>query len=296
MMKWIIRLVLLVIVVTVGVAVGGYFYIDAIAQQAVERGGSYAMGVPTTVQSVRVKPMAGEVALKELRVDNPQGFERQHFFTLGSGEAAVKLSSLMGEQVTIPRIHLDGVMINLEKNKDGTANYQKIMENLQKVSGSPDEQPEQQKAGKRYVIKDLRITDIKVRTDIPLVSVAMKQPIEIADIHLQDVGSDTDNGVLMSQLTGIIMQSVLKAVATQLTDVLPGTVIGGLETGLGGIGDIGGKTVGELGGAVTKSAEDLTKGAGDVGEGAGKIVEGVGGLLGGKKKQDTANTQEQNNE
>jgi len=257
------------------------------------------MGVPTTLKSISIKPMAGEVTLDELKVDNPQGFQQQHFLTLRKGEAAVKLTSLMQEQVTIPRVHLDGVMINLEKDADGKANYQHIMEHLQKVAGSPEEQPEAQKEGKRYVINDLRITDIKVRTNMLPASGAIQQPIPIADIHLQDIGSDTDQGVMMSQLTGIVMKSVLAAVAHQLTGVLPGAVIGGLDAGLKGIGDIGGKTIEELGGVMGKGAEGLKEGAdklkegaGKVGEEADKIIEGVGGLFGGKKDKTEDQTTE----
>ena len=304
-MKWLARLLLGIIIVLALAAIGVYIYIDTIAAQAVERGGTYATGVQTQVGSVRLKPFAGEVRMNQLTVDNPEGFDREHFVALGRGAVDVEPGSLMEEQVVIPRIKLSDLALSLER-KDGKANYEQIMANLRKVAGSPEDQPDEQKQGKRYIIRELIISDIKVHCDMPLAA-AIEQPITIADIRLENIGSDTDRGVLMGQLTGIIVQSVLKRVSTQLANVLPGPVVGALETGVGGIGEIGGMTAEKLDGAakkgvdtlkkgVEKGADELEKGAKELEKGAKETIEGFGDMINGdddQKEQQNSDTQNQ---
>ncbi|MDX1682749.1 MAG: hypothetical protein R3336_06495, partial [Phycisphaeraceae bacterium] len=55
--------------------VGIFIYIDSIAATAVERGGTYALGVDTRLADADVGIFAGEVTLDGLTVDNPEGFK-----------------------------------------------------------------------------------------------------------------------------------------------------------------------------------------------------------------------------
>ncbi len=283
-MKWLGRTVLVLVVLLILAGVGGYFYMDAIARHAVERGGAYATGVPTSVDAVNIKPTAGQVTLHDLTVDNPEGFEREHFLSLDQGEVAVAIGSLMKDEVVIPRLHLKGVKLDLAHNDQGKANYQIIMDNIEKVAGSPEDQPEDQQ-GKRYIIKELVISDIQVTTDYPLVS-EVKQPITIADIRMENVGSKTKNGVLLSQVYGIVIRSVLLNASTQLTDVLPKAVVGSLQDGVRQIGSIGGMTVEDLGSLLKDAGKIGDQLGGDAGKNVGKALKGIGGLLNHKQDQE----------
>lgn len=299
-MKWIIRLALLVVVVVVAAVVGVFFYINTIAKHAVERGGTAAMGVPTTVDGVSIGVFRGEAGINGLTVANPQGYKTPHFMTMDDADAKVSLGTLRQDKVVIPYIRLDDLDINLEKLGD-KANYEVILENLKKLETGQTPDPQEEKVdAKKYVIQEVAITNIKVHAKyLPLGktgSLPTSLDVDIPEIRIKDFGSESDNGVVMSELTGIIVKSVLTAISKKTGGLLPPELLGGLNDGLSqlkGVSDLGIEVLGDVSGTVegvTKVVGDVTKDAGkaveDVSKEVNKIGEGIGNLLGGKKKEE----------
>lgn len=300
-MKWIKRIVVLLVLVVVLVAVVGVIAIDRLTKAGVEKGGTYAMGVETKLNSIHVGLFSGSVSLDGLSVANPEGFKADHFMSLGDGSVEVTLGSLMGDKVEVPSLKLNKINLVLEKDK-GTANYQVILDHLAKVTGGGEEPaPDTTEEGKKFVIKELVITDINVKAEV---IGGMSVPIKIPEIVLTDIGSDSDKGVLLKDLSGIILTAILSTVVEQAGDLLPGGIGEGLSGGLAAVGDLGdfgvklvgdvtaqaGAIVGEAAEKLGESAEELGKKADQVKEEAGKTVdklsEGLGGILGGKKKDE----------
>lgn len=317
-MKWIIRLgaVLIGIVVLVGVI--GYISINKIAKAGVEHGGTYALGVDTKLKDINVGVLSGSLSMNGLSIANPEGFKADHFLSLGDGNVQVSLGSLMSDQVDVPVLKLSDIQIDLEKDK-GKANYDVILEHLAKVTGGEEpSQPAEKTGGKKFVVHELLIKNVKVNAQV---IGGISVPVVIPEIKLTDVGSDGE-GVTLGDLSGIIVTSILATTVETAGDILPGGIGEGLQGGLKAVGDLGNfgvQVIGDVttaaGEVVGKAAEVVGEGAkqageavkavgdtanqtvgeagkavGDVGKEAGKAVEsigeGLGGLLGGKKKDE----------
>ena len=293
-MKKLLILVLLLIVLLIGVAVGLFVYLDSAVKIAVEKGGTYAMGVDTTLSSASVGVLSGKLGLKDLRIANPQGYKTDRFFGLGEGNVAVSLGSLRGEVVEIPTLALSDITINLERTGD-KANYQVIMDNLKRFEsgGSTGEKPPSDQ--KRFVITQLTIRNVKVHVDLlPLGGELTTVNIPIESVELKDVGT-AGKGVPLPELANIIVKALLAVVTEKGGKLLPGEILGDLTNGLSqlaNLGDLGIKLQSEIGAeaqklidqTVGKAVDDAKKAAQDaIDNAAKKAGEGLKNLLPGKK-------------
>lgn len=316
MWKWIGRIIAVVVVLLIVGLIAAYFYLDSIAKEAIERGGTYATGVDTEVDSVSLGLFGGTFGMKEFELDNPEGlgFQTDHFLELGEADLAVSLGSLRKDVVVVPRIHLADIDLNLER-RGGKQNFDVILENLQKLSSDEPTPPED---AQQWVVNDLTISNVKVTaTGEGLLSDNQAVTFTIPQIQLTDVKSDS-----LAELQGQVIKQVLGAVAQQAPQQVLGVMGQELLGGVAKVGEIGeatlakveqatavvagaaeraqeaagavsekigavapeaGKAVGEAGeklGEVGKEAGDAAKQAGE------KLQEGLGGLLGGGKKDD----------
>ena len=83
-----------------------------------------------------------------------------------------------------PLLTLDGLTLSLERNKQG-ANYDIVLANLaakEKSEGAAGE------PGPRFVIRELVIRDVKVRSHVNLGIAKPMVPLEVPEIRLRNVG------------------------------------------------------------------------------------------------------------
>ncbi len=286
-MRLIKLLLILVIVLVLLIAIAGiavFAYVDSIAKTAVERGGTYALGVQTKLGDADVDIMGGEFEMSKLEVANVAGYPAPHFLTLGDGSVAVSLNTLREPTVVLPHLKLDEIDVRLEK-KGGESNYNVILENLKKVSGGGDKPAPQPAPGeeKKFIINELTITDVTVHVDL-MESGALggalkplsKVTVPIDEIKLQNVGKTGEgvagSGVTMSQLANIIVQAVLAAAVEKGGELIPGDILGDLQGKLASLGDLSKLDIKVLG-DVKGTVEDLTKSADDVKKKAEEAVE-----------------------
>lgn len=315
-MKKLIKLAFILVLLVVVVVIGGVLFVSAranqLAKRAVEEGGSYALGVPTKVDSVKLGIFSGEFGLKGLDVANPAGggaaFTSPRFLGLGSGDVKVDYSALQQPVITLPALTLSDIDVSLEK-KGGKANYQVILENLKKLQDSGGSKPSSKPAGEeqRFVIAKLLITNVNISVDMldaGGLSQLAKVRIPIEKIELDNVGKTGDGvkgtGVTMEELVSIVVQAVLKATTEQGGSILPGELLGDLQGSLGQLDALKGlplavvadpkKFVDDLGGKVKDLGKDVGDKLKDAGKDVGdKLKDGLDGLLGGgkdKKKED----------
>ncbi|MCE9592395.1 MAG: AsmA family protein [Planctomycetes bacterium] len=287
-MKKLLRIavvLLLILVVVIGVVI---FMLDGIAKSRIESATTTMLGVKTTVGSLNIKLISAQGRIGNLNIANPDGYKADHFMTLKKGELGVSLSSLLGDTVEVPKIELDGIDVMLEK-QGGKANYEAILANMKKGETQPDP-ADPQKTGKKFMVREIVIRNLMVHVDMmPLVGNVTKLDVPIEEIHMTNVGSDSDNGVQMKELSGTIVKAVFTAIAAKGGGILPAELttdlLGGLSH-LKGVGDIGVKFTGEATKQLTNITGALGKGVGDVvGKDAGKALEGLGGIFN-KKKTD----------
>jgi hypothetical protein len=238
LLKWLRRLLLLVglgVVLTVG---GGYAYLDWLTQAAVEQGAGYATGTRAEVAEADLAPWAGRLGVQEVTVANPKlpgggSFQSPHFFKLGEGRFALDWSTLFSETVHMPELVLNNLHLHLER-RGGTSNHQIILDRLEKLTES--DRPTE---ARKYVIDRLLVENVTVtlrgypggrRT------VNLSQPIE-----LKNIGSNTDKGVLASEVTAVVMQAVFKSILVDVASLPKDLVrdVGGMLQDLKGLDELG---------------------------------------------------------
>lgn len=298
-MKVVGVLVLLVVLVVVGI----FVYVDRIAKVAIERGAAFALGLDTSVDSVRIRFVAGKFGLSGLRVANPSGFETAHFVSLDRGDLHVDLGSLRGPAPVVSVFELEGIDLNVERNK-GKTNYGVILESLQRMEGGEKERPAETGGGKKFTIRELTIKDVTAHVKlVPVGGELSAVDVKIPEIRLKDVGSDS-GGVPLAELVGVVVKAILRTVVEKGAN-LPTAIAGSLRGGLGKLGGVsmqvsdvvtesGGKVIektgellGEAGGKAGEKIGAMGEATGEAGEKAGagarKALEGVKGLF--KKKE-----------
>jgi hypothetical protein len=286
------RLVILALVLVVLLILGGgvvIYRLDALVRVGIEKAATYALGVETTVGEADLGLVRAELAMRNLVVRNPDGFRAAHFLQLDDASTALSIGSLRQPTVVVPHLTLDGLDMHLEKSGD-QANYNVILNNLKRF-----ETTEPAPDAKQFIIRQVKLTRVMVHTNLaPIGGEATMLDVPIDEIVLEDVGSE-NRGVVLAELTSVIVQAVLVAVVNKGVN-LPLDLVKDLTAGLGELSDLedlteGAVTVaGEALMEVGKVGEEALKGAGDVGEevlkGAGEAVKGIGDLLGGQKKGD----------
>ncbi|MEM8782775.1 MAG: AsmA family protein [Planctomycetota bacterium] len=285
-MKWVLRIVGLLVVVVLVVAVVAFFMLNTIVKTAVQTAGASATGVQTDLDGVNISPFSGAATISDFRLGQPEGFDGEVLFSLSAADVQVAPGSLLGDTVQVPKVHIDGAHLTVSF-ANGKLNLQKLMEQIaERTGGAAEEEPADPDApGKNVVIDDLRITNTTVSGSVALFP--GQPPIEIndlkiADIEKQGIGSD-GSGVKLEDALGIILETIIVNATEGIASNVPGLT--DLEN-----------MVGDVAGAAGQAAEEVIGNAGDqanqVIEGAGqKIEEGIGGLLGGfgqKKEQDDA--------
>jgi len=247
-MKWVIRILVVLIVLVGGFIGSSYWWLDGTARQLVEQEGSDALGVTVELKKLSIGILKGTASLGELNIANPPGCEKPYFFDLKEGATAINLGSVMEDEIRIPSIELSGLTMYIEpvKGGGGKYNYDKLLENIEKYTKSEEAKPED-KGEKTVVIEKLVIKDIKVYYKTKAFVTA---PVHIDEIVMNDIGSD-GSGVDMGELMSIILSGTLSGIANEL----PGAIGNGIKAGVGKLGDIGGVAVEGLSHAATKSVE-----------------------------------------
>ncbi len=272
---------LVVLLVVVGLIVV-MVSINGIARAGIEKGGTYALGVPTTLRDANVGVLSGTFAMSGLQVANPEGFSSPNFLTLGDGAVAVSFASLRSDTVEIPTLRLETITASLER-KDGASNYQTILNNLKSLSGSGESKPASKPAGdgKKFVIGELLIRDVKVHLDVfggpgGALQKLTAVDIPIDEIKLSNVGKTgsgvAGSGVTMGELTSIIVRAVLAAAVQKGGGLIPGDILGELQGSLASLGNLEGlgmNVVANAKGAV----ENLAGEAGKIAEQGQKSIE-----------------------
>ena len=300
-----------VVLVVVGV-IAAFIYINQLAKAGVERGATYALAVPTSLDNADIKLFKGQFGLSGLTVSNPEGYTTPHFLDLGSGSAEIDFSTMQDEIVEIPSLVLEDIDIYLDK-EDGKANYEVILENLARFESTTDDTkddtadpaPDPDAPTKKYVIRKVEIRNVTAHVEfLPVAGNLTRTTVVVPEIILEDVGEK--DPVTVAKLTNVLIKAIFASVINVGSGVLPEGLVNGLNAGLGGLTDLASagigmgvdmgegvvNVVGDVGGAAVGAVGDVAGAAagavGDVGEGVGDAVKGVGGLIGlGGKDDDT---------
>jgi uncharacterized protein involved in outer membrane biogenesis len=214
-MKKFLGIFLLLIILIIG---GTLFYIDSILKSAMEKGGTLALGTPTSVNSVSLGILSGKLDMGGLKVSNPEGYDTSHFLLLKDFNVAVNLNSLMKDRVQVPHIILDGLNINLEKkSKSKNTNVQQILDHLKTLDSgkkvASKGKGSKKESGKEFSVDLLQIKNVSATAVFaPQLGDKGKVEVKVPDITMKDVGSG-DKGLTLDELSVLIVSKVLDAMA-----------------------------------------------------------------------------------
>ena len=228
--KKILTLVALLLII---VAVVGFVFINHLAKAGIEVGGKAALGVPTRVDGVHVGLFSGSAELSKLNVGNPEGFTSPSFLTLNSGAVAVSLPSLLGDVVEIPTLELDGVDLYVEKNKEGRANYQVIMDHQKKRETDEPAKTKADKSdesGKKLIIKQVKITNVTMHADV--LPAGPPVLVVVPEILLTNVGTSDGAGVNTAEVVNILVKAIFASAVANSANLLPADVLADMNAGL----------------------------------------------------------------
>jgi hypothetical protein len=281
-MKIVLRSLVVLVLLVVAALVAAVLGIDSIARTAVEKGGTYALGVDTKLAKADIGLFAGKTELGGLTVANPPGFETTPFLGLGHAQLAVTLSSLRSDVVEVPLFSLSDVAILLQK-REGKTNYGVILDNLKRFESGqppPEQKPQPKGEGKRFVIRKIEIKNVSADIDLlPIGGEATRAKVTIPSITLENVGT-AEGGASVSEIVSKVVKALLQATLEAGGKVVGPELLADLK---GKLNDLGLEAI-HVGGDVQSEIEKVSP---ELGKKAGEVLKGVdkdlGGLL--KKKK-----------
>lgn len=300
MKKILIALVVIVLVVVlgiVGLVAVGLSQIDNIMKMGIEKGGTYATGVDTTVTSVDVSLTKGTFDMDGFMLANPPGFDTPHFIALADTNVTLNTSATSTQVITLSNLTLSGIDLILDKGAN-PSNYNAVLNNLKRFESGEKGPPPAESEAMKVVIDSLVIEDVGVRlANMPGIgAVAGDVAVRVPRIELQNVGKD--NPMSMGEVIGLVVKTVLAASIEAGGGIIPGDVLGELQGGLGslkslsdlgitGVGDIGKAIEGQIGAATEqakKAAEELQKQAEGIQDSVNEAKDNLKNIFGGNKE------------
>lgn len=237
--KAITKVILTFAIIVVLALVGLYVGRNIIVKTAIERGGTHAFGVPTTVGSLRLDILGTSFSMQRLKIDNPEGFGQESFFALSDAHLAVDKGSLFGQTISVPTMTFEGLSLSLEL-LGSNGNYDVILGNLQRLQRTGSERPAQKSSGSkaRLVIGELLLRDITVNARFaPVEGVDASSTLTIEGIQLAKVGG-TGDGATIEEVLGAAIQAILSTTVRMGGTVLPSELLLNLGTSLRSLEDL----------------------------------------------------------
>ncbi len=258
----------IVVVVLVGIVVL-YLAIDSIAKAGVEKGGTYALGVNTRVDSVGVSLLRGHLGMSGLAIDNPRGYTSERLLTSKQLGVDVKTGTLFSQVIEIPLIEVDGLEVNIEQ-KTGGNNVSDVLNHVQSLGSG-----EKKEGGRHVKIDTVRLTNVVAH--VQLTSGGTPVTVNIPQLELKNVTEGDSKGVLVSEIMARIFPAIIAGVLESGKGLIPTDLAGQLGADVS-------KTAQSLGEGASKLANQAGEAAGKAAEGAKKVVEGAGKAVEGAGK------------
>ena len=246
----------LILVVVTLLAVN--LFADHAVRVGIESSATKTLNVAVTVSDVDLSIMHGKLALKNLLINNPPGYQHDNLLELKNAEIEINVKSLLSDVVNIKEIKLDGVNVVLEQRDISRNNLQDVITSIRSASKEGE--------GKSLRVDNLEMSNITVQMKL-LPDTAQDDTItlELSPIRMTNLGRD--NKMDMADLSGEIVLAIANRVVEQGVGVLPKDIITTLTPTLD-------KTI-DLSTRIIEGTEDIGK----------EITEGIKSLLKPKKEE-----------
>jgi hypothetical protein len=227
-------------------------FADRAVKAGIEASATKKLSVAVNVSDVDLSMIAGKIALQNLSISNPPGYQNDRLLELKNADIEVDVKSLLGDVVNIRDIRLDGVDVILEQRGVSGNNLQDV---LQAISGSSKEE-----RGKKLHVDNLEISNITVRIKLlPVPSQGDTITLELTPIRMTDLGRD--NKLDVAALSGRVVLAIANRLVEQGGGVLPSNMVETITSTLG-------KTI-DLSTRIIETTEDIGK---EITEGLKKLL------------------------
>ncbi|MDD5728313.1 MAG: hypothetical protein PHV59_07110 [Victivallales bacterium] len=249
-----------IVLIALGLIIGAVIlYLDGILASAMRKLGTEATGTDLRVKSVSLSLRSGHLAINEMTIANPTGYESSTAFWMKRFDIKLDINSLFSDTIIIDEVMINDIWIDFEPTLEGS-NLTDIKNNImkftagQKTASKETEQTGQSAApaekSKQIIIKSFVIS----KGEITVASKAFVSNISVKlnRIELNDLGKDNVMGEVFSQILDAIMNQVALDVGAAKIEGLSPDV---LKTKL--FKDLPGATE-NIGKGVGKTLKDIT--------------------------------------
>lgn len=273
-MKILIRIVILGAVIAVA---GVAFFIfsgglNAAVRSGIEKTLAFVLQVDVSLREVEISPVSGEVALRGLKIGNPEGFKTESAFYLEEATVRADLASFTGDSPTIELISIVGAKVTLEQGLR-SSNLSTLVESASRFSsgeaGEAEEAPDGETAdasSKQIKIDRVVLENTRVSLSAPIL-MGQEVGYTLSTIEMTDLGGESER-VSIAEALRIFIEKILAVSLEEGTGVMPGDLLASLTGGLGGVAE-------GITGGVEKAIEGIGSQVGGIEEGLKGSIEGL---------------------
>ncbi len=257
-------IIALIALVLVAVIAAGSM-INLLAKLGVQAGASHALGVDSTVESLNIRLLSGQLRMEGLNIANPEGFKTDHLIHTGKFELEMVPLSIFTDTIEISKFELDGLDLIVEQQIGGS-NISVISDNLSRFASDSQSDPakEDKEKGKKVKVDKITIRNVRAHFYLlPGLEALGPLTVEVPEIELTEVTSDNATGVAVAELIRRIIPAILVAVSQKAEGIIPGDLVGDLRKQVGRMTDVLGEQAGKLTGQVREKASKILEGADD---------------------------------
>lgn len=249
MKKLIIRLLIALVVVVILAALAVGLFLDAAIKRGVEGFGPKLAKVDIKIESVSLSLLSGSGSIKGLVVGNPEGFKTPSAINVGTASLSLQPGSLLSDKIIIKSINVQGPEIRYETNLKND-NLSKILSNVQEATSgrqtapAKPQEPSQSKPAKpakKLQVDEFVITGGRIHVSVTTPVAEGAATIPLPDIHLQDLGKDSD-GITYEELAEQVLQAIKEAAQKAASGTVADIGKGALYV-TGNVGNLGSNPV-----------------------------------------------------
>lgn len=233
--------VLLVLALVIFVAsLGG------IIKTGIETVGSKVTKCKITVEDVDFSLLRGKLAITNLVVGNPEGYNTASAFELGQVKVSLVPGSVLSDTVIINEVVIDGPKVTYEAGL-GNSNMGTIQKNIAAFLPAGGEKDAEQPAadekpageGKKIIIDHFLFDNAEINLSVKLLQ-GNAVPVPLPKIEANAIGRAKDageaEGVAAGEAVAIVMNQVVAGVITSATDAIAKLGGAGVDAVKGAVG------------------------------------------------------------
>lgn len=202
--------------------------LDAIIKTSTEKGVSFATKTQTTLEKADLSLLSGHLKLKNFDLKNPEGFEAgSSFVKFAVSEVQVSPASLASDRIEVGTVNLDGLELSYVKPAEGKANYEVILDNVNRLlpqggdGTTPKEEPkEKAPPAKPIHVGVIKFTNAKIHANVAVLGQPVKLDVPLPNFEMKDV---TVKGG-MPELTAEVTKKLIAQLVEQIPEIAKAAV------------------------------------------------------------------------